>query len=307
MVDETNSYSAAQPRILDRRAFRLVVNEISTYALELVAPEWEAVKQDVQQQPNLMAVDYPSCDCQVLLRWSLPCRHYLLQACITGEPIPRSLFHPRWWLHGGPITISDWRPLYQVQRIEHLNEPRWNDLTSSGLAVLTARDMLTNPLARAQYDHEVLRRNRELLTTAQALQARSIPTLLPDKVEKSKWLKPKKDHDSTTARSLTGTEIAEKLADKAEAEVVPATPPRALGHKRTLTLVDRTPEKPRQAPERRQARALSPPPQAAPTVGNLPPASTAPATVAAGESRAGRKRKERDYKALDSVGIDSQR
>jgi hypothetical protein len=35
--------------------------------------------------------------------------------------------------------------------------------------------------------------------------------------EKAKWLKPKKEHGKTTTRTLTGTEIAEAKADKAEA------------------------------------------------------------------------------------------
>jgi hypothetical protein len=34
------------------------------------------------------------------LRFSLPCKHHLLHACATGVPIPKSLFHPRWWLNG---------------------------------------------------------------------------------------------------------------------------------------------------------------------------------------------------------------
>jgi hypothetical protein len=38
----------------------------------------------------------------------------LLQAGRTGQPLLKSLFHPRWWLHGPPVVKSfiPWKPVY---------------------------------------------------------------------------------------------------------------------------------------------------------------------------------------------------
>ena len=43
-----------------------------------------------------------------------------------------------------------------------------------------------------------------------------LPTRLPDKVRKPKWAKFRKTHSKVSARSLTGAEAAEMVADRAE-------------------------------------------------------------------------------------------
>src|SRR5205085_4156666 len=127
-----------------------------------------------------------------------------------------------------------------------------------------------------------------------------LPTHLPNKVKKPKWAKPIKIHGKASARSLLGSEAAEREANRAEKQVRkqqhkedtikvvpkslghPSTPP---GRKRTHTLVERTPGKPptpaRAAPALPQSPEQSSPPPA--------PPSTAPAELYKG--RGGKERK----------------
>ena len=54
----------------------------------------------------------PCEDCGILNQFLLPCCHYLVRAYTTGEMIPRSLIHPRWWLNGPQINFFQWKPSY---------------------------------------------------------------------------------------------------------------------------------------------------------------------------------------------------
>jgi hypothetical protein len=156
---------------------------------------------------------------------------------------------------------------------------RLNDLTATGLQVLTARDTLTG-LAKTRFDNQLLKTNKALLEFAEQIaQDDLLPTHLLDKVKKPKWAKPGKPHGKVSARSFTGAEAAEIAADKAEKSsrvpgierlyesssesndseaMVPATPPRPVGKTQlagesrgatTITLALRTPERLRLGPD----------------------------------------------------------
>ena len=91
-----------------------------------------------------------------------------------------------------------------------------NDMTATGLQVLTARDSLTG-LAKARFDNQLIKTNKALLEFAeQVANDDLLPTRLPDKANKPKWAKPRKSYGKASARSHTGTEAAEIIADKAE-------------------------------------------------------------------------------------------
>jgi hypothetical protein len=238
------------------------------------------------------------------------CKHHLLHACKAGLPIPRSLFHPRWWLDGPPIskTFLPWKPYYSAPRENYVLQQS-NDISSLGRQIIEAQEGFTG-LARARFEEQLVKTNRALLGYAEQIRDEDLlPTRLPDKIQKPKWAKPIKAHGKASARSLTGPEAAEKEADKAEmdarkqaqedaVEVVPnspgcpSTPP---SRKRTHTLVGRTPGKPptpgRAAPALPQApEEPSPPP--------LPP-STAPARLYTGKG--GRERKRTSKGAIAKV------
>ena len=224
------------------------------------------------------------------MRYSLPCKHHLLHACTTGIPIPRSLFHPRWWLNGPPIlkAFSPWQPQYEALQPNMYVSRRLNDITATGLQVLNARDNLTG-LAKARFDAQLVKTNKALLEFAgQVAKDDLLPTRLPDKVRKPKWAKPRKTHGKASARSYTGAEAAELAADQAEQRsrlaaarsdsedvVVPSTPPPA-GESQggtTIALAIRTPERLRGPPE--LIPALPSESEGTPEAQVQPPASTA--------------------------------
>src|SRR5947207_13348970 len=109
---------------------------------------------------------------------------------------------------------------------------------------MEAREGFTG-LTKARFEKQLVKTNRALLSFAeQIMEEDLLPKRLPDKIRKPKWAKPVKANGKASARSLTGSEAAEKEADKAETEVqnqmeediivvVPITPP---GANRTQTL-----------------------------------------------------------------------
>jgi hypothetical protein len=109
---------------------------------------------------------------------------------------------------------------------------------------------------------------KQLLEDAQRQQAlkSSLPQLLPPPIP-STFNRKAKSHDKATKRSMLGVEIAIQEADRSEKEAKKAMAknaaqavdddddttftPRTPSRKRTTTLVDRTPEKPLEAPSTR--------------------------------------------------------
>ena len=161
--EESKSYGPA-PRTLDLRAFSSLIGQITEYAMNRIADDWEACKQAVNAGTHdELALE--DCDCEILLRFSLPYKHYLLRACVAGMFIPRSLFHPRWW--GPPIskTFTPWKPHYHDSAPTLPTSQRLNDITATNLQVLTARDGLTG-LTRARFDSQLIKPNKPLLEFA---------------------------------------------------------------------------------------------------------------------------------------------
>src|SRR5271170_7392949 len=77
----------------------------------LTLPEWITLHR-LTQEAGTTDLDLGPCSCQLLLRYSLPCRHHLLQACQSGISLPKSLVHSRWWLKGPIIRYNRWVPFY---------------------------------------------------------------------------------------------------------------------------------------------------------------------------------------------------
>ena len=44
------------------------------------------------------------CDCEILSRFGIAYRHYLLTAFLENLELPKTLLHPRWWLSGPIIS-----------------------------------------------------------------------------------------------------------------------------------------------------------------------------------------------------------
>lgn len=81
-----------RPRAAEFNAFSVVIGKVTTYAIEKTNPEWIAVKALVAAA-TAEGEDLPTraellCDCELYIRFALPCCHYLLRACVEGFPIP---------------------------------------------------------------------------------------------------------------------------------------------------------------------------------------------------------------------------
>jgi hypothetical protein len=244
-----------------------------------------------------------------LLRYSLPYKHHLLRACVASAPIPRSLFYPRWWLNGPLISKAfiPWKPQYLESTPAVYTSQRLNNITATGLQVLSARDNLTG-LAKARFDSQLIKTNKALLQFAgQITNDDLLLTRLPDKVKKPKWAKPRKSHGQASARSYTGAEAAEIAVNRAEQSskvtgteanqlnipetasdediIVPGTP--SIGGESqggtTITLAIRTPERLRGPSD--LIPTLTSEPEDSPKPQAQPPASTAPARIEEGGAR----------------------
>jgi hypothetical protein len=90
-------------------------------------------------------------------------KHHLLHACEAGLPISRSLFHPRWWLDGLPISkdFPQWKPYYGTPR-ESYTLQQSNDISSLGQQIMEVREGFIG-LAKARFEEQLVKANRALL------------------------------------------------------------------------------------------------------------------------------------------------
>jgi hypothetical protein len=88
---------------VDMKVFGVLVGSVTLFATDKLRTEWSSVLCTVANQETL-----GSCNCEILHRYSLPCKHYLYLVAQKGVQIPRSLLHPRWWLGGPVIRRGPW-------------------------------------------------------------------------------------------------------------------------------------------------------------------------------------------------------
>jgi hypothetical protein len=74
--------------------------KLTHYALELVIPEWSITKRladDIEKGEEEFEFDSnKGCTfgCQLLVRFGLPCKHWMYASIVEETPLPLSLFHP---------------------------------------------------------------------------------------------------------------------------------------------------------------------------------------------------------------------
>jgi hypothetical protein len=144
LQEEESKSDANRPRIVDFQAFSVIRGHILNYAIERLNAEWEACKavvaatgkftinsDNATNELEWLLAARGSCDCELLLRFSLPCKHWLISAAQSGVPLQKSLFHPRWWLNGPPITANfkNWQPSYNLDFLTAASR-RTNEITS---------------------------------------------------------------------------------------------------------------------------------------------------------------------------------
>jgi hypothetical protein len=98
---------------LDMTVFKYLVCAVSTPAIRIIKKEWLELQNLILKNKDTKLGE---CEYQILLHYSLPCKYYLLRACLSGEPLPKSLVHPRWWLKGPTIRQSTWAPFYAMEQ-----------------------------------------------------------------------------------------------------------------------------------------------------------------------------------------------
>src|SRR5207248_10998319 len=168
---------------------------------------------ELVQEAGTTDLDLGPCGCQLLLRYSLPCKHYLLRACQTGIPLPKSLVHPRWWLKGPTIRHGRWVPFYGQEQPNVLS-PRRRDVYKAVQDVMAVRERL-GPEEQARFDFQYLRANAAAKELAERHEELSlIPIGQPDAIPKKTWRK--KTHGKANAPGLTAAQSSDR--DRLEAE-----------------------------------------------------------------------------------------
>jgi hypothetical protein len=198
---------------LDMNAFRDLVNVVSIDAIRRIEKEW-LLLHELTHEAGTTDIDLGPCECELLLRFSLPCKHHLLQACQSGTPLPKSLVHPRWWLKGPTIRSDAWRPSY-AQEQQLVLSPKRKDIYKAIQDVMLVRDRL-GPEEQSRFDSQYLRAQEKAKAIAERHEDLSrIPIGMPDAVPKKTWRK-KKDRGKANAPGLTAAEASDK--DRKERE-----------------------------------------------------------------------------------------
>ena len=168
------------------------------------------------------------CECDILLRFGISCRHYLKKAYIENLPLPKTLIHPRWWLKGPSIHFTNWVPFYPTPESLQTTTPTTTPTTTSTteinpslIAQLAELRGLLNPQERYQFDVESYRVERQiahystlsvqslLRNTQRSYQLQQTPFHQPDPVRQG-YLARRNPHGRVSERALISTEIADR-------------------------------------------------------------------------------------------------
>ncbi|KAL6405702.1 hypothetical protein AUP68_10838 [Ilyonectria robusta] len=233
ITGEEDRSRADVPRLLDRAAFQHLIGRVPHYVLSMVAPEWEAAKalrwrqnRELEKECEaLSALNKPGCPfaCELPLRYSLPCRHWLYEAVVRSWAIPLTLLHPRWLLDGPPV-VRNWTMSYGEQTVpedaENLGD-RYQDggrnmILQSALEVVRVQGSFTGQQAEEFSRLFRLQNDRLMAGFRKQEESRTLlPPRLPEASNRSS-LKEFKSHGSTKRRSMTGCEVAEHAATRAD-------------------------------------------------------------------------------------------
>ena len=196
------------PRLLqsDHQAFRNLRCTITIYAAQKIEPEWKAVRDALTANEDIGSSPYR---CELLLRNGLPCKRVLRLAFETGDPIPRSLIHPRYWL-AGPVTHArDWQPRYpEYAPVDYMSRGTLQ-ISNSGQQLAELRDTL-NVKEMSRFDAQIEGSQLHLINIGERHRAvQDLPLGNPDPAPKPSGRK-KKLH-SAGNRLETGPETAKRL------------------------------------------------------------------------------------------------
>ena len=214
-----------RPRGVNFLTFQLLLDRVTIWAMEAINPEWVAVVAMVERiNSGEEEVVSGSCNCNLVVRWGLPCRHvhYLLRATLESFPISVTLLHSRWRLDGLETGIGNWQSRYYDDAMDfdlgnedishNKSRNRFVRSTVDQQALYErlpkeARDVLTNQV-------ETFTNNVTSTHDALAKVKAGISVELPKPPPTKKELWVLKKHDKTTRRAVTAAEAAEKKVRK---------------------------------------------------------------------------------------------
>src|SRR5438876_7550565 len=203
-----------RPRILDMAAFATVLGKITTYALDILAPEWTTV---TVASPPLVWSEGCQNGCSLPVQYGLPCMHWMSRAFSDRFPLPLTLIHPRWWLAGNPVHASSWHMGYYDAELDLQDQQpgrfsnRGRDLImDSTYKILSMQSHLLSEDAE-HVAQCVASNNAEVLAEIQLLEEenRQLPPELPVSIASNTNLQYKKKKGNTRKHALTGAEAAE--------------------------------------------------------------------------------------------------
>ena len=205
MESDKESDIRSYSRLAQAAAFKHLRLNITNFALTKIALEWDDL---CRIAPT--AIPESVCQCEILLQFGLPCTHYLTHYYLTGQPIPRSLCHPRWWLNGPTISTKSWAPYVEYAQYRAPPEPLFTPLERQ---LLELRGAMTSE-NQHRFDRQRARK-QELLDQqmvelgSRRLQIQQLPVYNPDPVPKRSWVK-QKSHGRADARGLTANELGQR-------------------------------------------------------------------------------------------------
>jgi hypothetical protein len=151
------------------------------------------------------------CDCELPLRYGLPCAYRLAPYLISGTLIPLMSSHPCWRLGGHPVLRTDLVEIILADPTPH-DYLDSSEITTVIHKVLQLRHQLTGD-GKSRLDEMLIRQAELAKDTASTLLTASRAVILPTPIPKLKWVQHKKQHGRVDARRLTGIEMAVRAAN----------------------------------------------------------------------------------------------
>lgn len=112
-----NKQRKFRPRLFDLNAFNEVAGLLTHHALDSLMTEWSITKstglaiEKGEEKAFEFDLGHPICTlaCKLLIRNSLPYRHWMYPDSERDCQMPLSISHPRWFFDRPPVLHERWR------------------------------------------------------------------------------------------------------------------------------------------------------------------------------------------------------
>jgi hypothetical protein len=111
--ERINDNRKNNPTLMDLKVFAKARSKLTYYAIDKTMAEWRATKDfaDAIDSGDEDPFEFKEaigclCECELLLRFGLPYKHWMLLFYLCGEPLSLFLFHLRWLLDSPTVVQS---------------------------------------------------------------------------------------------------------------------------------------------------------------------------------------------------------